>query len=436
MAAERAGVFEHHSLPGGVSLLVWNTRKFKTISFRVSFLENLDGRAGHRALAAGLLRRGCSAYPDMMSLSRRLEELYGAGLSIDVNRLGERQNLNVRFRVANDRFVGEDSSALRNGMDLIREILTDPVLEDGGFRKAECEQERTNLIRSIRGLLDDKMAYAHRQLLAAMFTGEPYSLFEWGTEEDALKLDAKQVLEDHFLRLGQAPIEAYAVGDLDADQVKQIGEMLSSLSKRKGIEPVMQEQWVDPRPADLVTEELALAQSKLLIGYRLDTRGMDDREYFALSVYNAVLGSGSSYSKLFREVREERSLAYYAHSSMDRLKGFMLLSAGVAAAKWEEAAAVMREQVGAMKKGDFSDEDITVAKGVILNSLTSLNDSPSQAADFVMAARAVGRSPDVAEVSRRIEAVTRDDLLEVAGRPVEQTTYLLKGTQDDQSEAT
>ena len=204
----------------------------------------------------------------------------------------------------------------------------------------------------------------------------------------------------------------------------------------EGIEPVMQEQWVDPRPADLVTEELALAQSKLLIGYRLDTRGMDDREYFALSVYNAVLGSGSSYSKLFREVREERSLAYYAHSSMDRLKGFMLLSAGVAAAKWEEAAAVMREQVGAMKKGDFSDEDITVAKGVILNSLTSLNDSPSQAADFVMAARAVGRSPDVAEVSRRIEAVTRDDLLEVAGRPVEQTTYLLKGTQDDQSEAT
>ncbi|MFH0943754.1 MAG: hypothetical protein V2A76_01035, partial [Planctomycetota bacterium] len=97
--------------------------------------------------------------------------------------------------------------------------------------------------------------------------------------------------------------------------------------------------------------------------------------------------------------------------------------------------AVMREQVLAMQKGEFSDEDIAVAKGVILNSLTSLNDSPSQAADFVMSARAVGRSPDVDEVSRRIEAVTRDDLLEVAARPVEQTTYLLKGTQDDQSEA-
>ncbi|MFH0946202.1 MAG: insulinase family protein, partial [Planctomycetota bacterium] len=332
MAAERAGVFEHHSLPGGVSLLVWNTRKFKTVSLRITLLENLDDQAGSRALTSGLLRRGCSSYPDMMSLSRRLEELYGAGLSIDVSRLGERQNLNVRLRVVNDRFVGEKSTAVRHGLDLMREILTDPVLEDGGFRKAEFEQERTNLIRSIRGLLDDKMAYAHRQLLEAMFPGEPYALFEWGTEETAKTLDARVVLAEHLLRLRQAPIEAYAVGDLDAGQVEQIGETLSGLSRREENRAVKRECWVEPVPRKLVTEELPLAQSKLLIGYRLDTRGMDDREYFALSVYNAVLGSGSSYSKLFREVREERSLAYYAHSSMDRLKGFLLLSAGVAAA--------------------------------------------------------------------------------------------------------
>jgi len=435
MATENAGVFEREMLPGNIDLLVWNTSKFKTVSFRICYLENLDHRAGCRALLAGLLRRGCADFPDMMSLSRHLEELFGAGLSIDVNRLGERQNLNVRFRVVNDRYVRQSKSALGQGLSLVDSILTEPITENGGFRTAEFEQERTNLIRAIRGLVDDKLNYAHQRLLSEMFAGEPYALFEWGTEEAALALDPRAALSDHFERLARAPIEMYVVGELDEEDLDLIRAAVCGLSKRREIVPVQPERQV-PMPAPkAVREAMPITQSKLLIGYRLDQEDLSDRDFFALGVYNSILGSGSSFSKLFREVREERSLAYYAHSSLDRLKGFLLLSAGVAARQWEQAAEVMRDQVEAMRQGTFSEQDLEVARGMLLNSLSSVNDSPGHAADFVLSARAAGRSPDVSEVSRRIQAVTREDVVRVAKRPREQTTYLLEGTQDEQAAA-
>ena len=435
MANERVGVFERHSLPGNIDLLVWNTHKFKTVSFRISFLENLDSRAGRRALLAGLLRRGCAAYPDMMSLSRHLEELYGAGLSIDVNRLGERQNLNVRFRVGNDRYVNQKNSALKQGLALVHSILTEPITEEGGFRAAEFEQERANLIRAIRGLIDDKLSYAHHRLLTEMFADEPYALFEWGTEAAAESLDPQTALTDHFDRLRQAPIEMYVVGDLGEQDLERIRTAIQALAERRQVVPVRTEQQVAVGATQTIKESMPITQSKLLIGYRLDLREISDPDYFALSVYNNVLGGGSTFSKLFREVREERSLAYYAHSSLDRLKGFLALSAGVAAKDWEQAAEVMRDQVKSMRKGEFSDQDLSVAQGVLLNSLSSVNDSAGHAADFVMSARAVGRPADVAEVSRRIEAVTREAVVRVAELPLEQTTYLLEGTQDDPSAA-
>ncbi len=430
MEAERCGVFEHTALPGDIDLLVWRTPKFKTTTIRIGLRENLDAQASARAIIASLLRRGCRSHPDMMSLSRRLEELYGAGLSIDVGKRGERQDTQVRLTLVNDRYLGQAAEAFTGGLALLKEVLAEPVVEDGGFRAAEFEQERVNLVRGIRGLLDDKVAYAHQRLLEEMFRGEPYARFELGDVESAGRLERRAALAFHQERLRRAPLEAFVVGDLDAAEAARLHELLGSLSSRGQTVPVAPECFVAPAGARTVIEEHPVAQSKLLIGYRVDTRRLGDVEYFALGLYNAILGAGGSQAKLFKEVRERRGLAYYAHSSLDRLKGFLALSAGVAAARWQEAAAVMREQVQAMRAGRFSDEELEVARAVMLNSLDSVNDAPGHAIDFASVARAAGRPPCVQTVARLVRALTREDVVRAAALPVEGVCYLLKGTDE------
>ncbi|MBI4882024.1 MAG: insulinase family protein [Planctomycetes bacterium] len=430
MEAERCGVFARTALPGGIDLLVWRTPKFKTTTIRVGLLETLDAQASARAIIAALLKRGCRSHPDMMSLARRLEELYGAGLSVDVGKRGERQDTHVRLTVVNDRFLGPAAGAFGGGLALLKDVLADPVTEDGGFRAAEFEQERVNLVRAIRGLLDDKIAYAHQRLVEEMFRGEPYARFELGDVESAGRLERHQVFAFHRERLRGAPLEAFAVGGLDEAQVARLGEALGALCSRDEAAPAAPESSAARAETRTVVEEHPVAQSKLLIGYRVDTRRLGDREYFALGLFNAILGAGGSQAKLFKEVREKRGLAYYAHSSLDRLKGFLLLSAGVAAARWEEAAAVMREQVLAMRQGRFSEEEMEVARAALLNSLDSVNDSPGQAIDFASVARAAGRPPCVQTVAGLVRSLAREDVVQAAALPVEGVCYVLKGTDE------
>ena len=72
------GGFERHELDGGVPFFALRTSRFKSATVRVRLVEPLDERAAARSLLAGLMRRGSRANPDLMSISRRLERLYGA----------------------------------------------------------------------------------------------------------------------------------------------------------------------------------------------------------------------------------------------------------------------------------------------------------------------------------------------------------------------
>ena len=59
-----------------------------------------------------------------------------------------------------------------------------------------------------------------------------------------------------------------------------------------------------------VEEEMDVSQGKLVMGFTTETH-FDDEDSYALTVFNSVYGSGA-HSKLFNNVREKLSLAYYA----------------------------------------------------------------------------------------------------------------------------
>ncbi len=430
MDTRSVGPFEREELDGDVELAVWCTPKFKATTVRLSLLEALDDHVADRAILTALLRRGCRAFPTMLAVTRELERLYGAGLGLDVAKLGERHLTHARLRVVNDRFLGGDGRALRDGLSLLSGVLTEPLVEDGGFPAREFEQERTNLVRAVRGLVDDKFSWAQQRFLETMFEGEPYARFEWGSEADAAGLDRSRTLAFHRARLSTAPLRVHAVGDLGTDDREALLDFARALAAgRRPVAPPA-ETAHRPRAPHVEVERLPIAQSKLHVGYRLERSpaDLDDRDYYALGLFNAVLGGGSGVAKLFKEVREKRSLAYYAHSSLDRLKGVLTLTAGVLASKWEEAAEVMRAQVLAVAAGEFTDEELEIARTTILNSLASIQDSAAQTIDFALAAGITGRPGEVEQVRQAVASITREDVMRVAALPREETTYCLIGT--------
>lgn len=94
-----------------------------------------------------------------------------------------------------------------------------------------------------------------------------------------------------------------------------------------------------------------MKQGKLNIGFRTHTT-IADKDYPALHLFNGIFG-GFSHSKLFINVREKASLAYYAVSRLESFKGLMMVMSGIEVGNYQQAVDIIKEQFEAMQKVIF-----------------------------------------------------------------------------------
>lgn len=425
---ERPPTFQRVEIVDGVDLHVADAPWFQTIAVKLRFSEPIDRRAAARALILGLLRRGCRNAPDLMSLARRLESLFGAAIAFDSERIGQVQTSDFTLRVIRPGKATGSESLLHDGLATLDELVRDPVVEDGGFRRAEFAQERLNLERSIRALLDDKASHAQRRFLALTFPGEPYGEPELGSLEDLPALDPVDLLRQHRERIATARLRLFAIGDLSESARRAVIELGRSYGARKVIERAES----NPRPAGprRHVEDIEAGESHLFLGYRFDPAGLEPREALAYSIAASILGGGP-YSLLFREVRERRQLAYATHAHLDRPKGLLTLYAAIDRSTFDQATETMREQVRRLAAGGFDDAILAAAREALDHALRTALDSPLRAIDFAARALASGFAPDPAVYAESLSRVTRDDVIRAASSLREDVTYLASGCADD-----
>src|SRR5690606_1992842 len=112
-------------------------------------------------------------------------------------------------------------------------------------------------------------------------------------------------------------------------------------------------------------------------------------DYFALAVFNAIFGGGA-HSKLFNEVREKHSMAYSIYSSFDKFAGVMTIGAGVDFTKFDRAKELIDEELQKMIDGEFSNEEMEIARTKMISTLHSMEDSMYNTSNYLIALRVFG----------------------------------------------
>src|SRR5690606_20344256 len=161
-----------------------------------------------------------------------------------------------------------------------------------------------------------------------------------------------------------------------------------------------------------VEERLDVTQGKLNIGLRTPVTYAGP-DYPALLVYNGLLG-GFPHAKLFVNVREKASLAYYASSRLDGHKGVIMIQTGIEIANYAKALGIIREQLEAMRRGDFTEDDLAKTKEMLANQLTALQDNPFERIWFDFNASVAGAEHTAEELLAKVRAVAPDDVARVA----------------------
>ena len=416
-----------NELPNGIRLVFLPADKFKTISLGLFLHQELrEDLAAATALLPSVLERGSRRYPDNLTLRRELERLYGAELSTDIHKKGERHLISCSMEMVHGKYVGEDDGLLHKGMEILASVIADPLVEDGGFKPDYVAQEKDQLVKEIRGLINDKATYATEKCLETMCAGERFGVFKLGTVEAVNRIDPLSLWRYYRDLISGNPIELYVVGELEPGQVlAAAGEAFGfeRRPRRDGIPAT--EIYREIGEVKFREEAMPVSQAKLVLGYRTNISS-SDLLYFALLVYNGVLGA-FPHSKLFMNVREKASLAYYVYSRLEHHKGLMIVAAGIEGADFEKARGIIEEQVEAMAAGRISDAEMENTRRGLINQLRTQADNPYQMINFHLDGAVGGKNYTAAEVIEGIAAVGPAEVKAVAGRIKLDTVYLMKG---------
>lgn len=382
--------------------------------------------AAKNAVLAMVLRRGSKDYPDMEAISKRLDELYGSKLSAGISKKGEDQIISFEAECISDRYVPGNEPLLGEVMKLLCGIIFEPRVEDGKFNQEIFAIEQKNLIDRIRSEVNDKRSYANERMCGILCKDDAYSVSRLGDEQSAASIDSGELYEYYKKIITGSAIDIYFAGELDFDKVTKVIEgYIDGRSFSGGEIPTTDIVRVDNAEPEKVTEKMDVTQGKLSMGFTTGIKS-DDERYWALLVANSIFGSGA-HSKLFNNVREKLSLAYYAGSQMHRFKGFIAVNAGVEFENFQKAYDETLLQLDLLKKGDVSEQEFTAAKMFLINNLDSYYDDQLYMQSFYLSEQVAGTDYDIEYYKKKIEAVSLKEAVAAAQNIKLQCAYFLTG---------
>ncbi|MGI6485039.1 MAG: EF-P 5-aminopentanol modification-associated protein YfmF [Tepidanaerobacteraceae bacterium] len=416
-------IFIHRVLQNGVNLYVYPTRKFKTLTFCLFMHQSLKkDTATKTALLPFVLRRGTKSFPTTRLLNLHLEGLYGADLGADVIKRGESHILQFFIETIGPKYK-DGEGILDEALNVFREFILDPVTEGNRFKKDYVEQEKDVLKRNIESLYSDKFNYAIERCFQEMCKEEDFSIYRYGNIEDLPKIDNQNLYYYYLDCLKKCPLNIFVLGDIEAEEVaEKMGQLFDY--QRGG--PKVIKTSAGPDKIDkpkIVEEKIDISQGKLSMGYRTNIR-YGDEDYYALMVYNGILGGGT-HSKLFQNVREKESLAYYAFSKLEKTKGLMLVSCGIDFNNYEKAVEIIQKQFEDIKKGKISDYEFDSTVKNITNTLKEAGDSPSKIISLYLDGIINGIYESSDEMISKIQKVKKDDIVNIAEKIWLDTVFFL-----------
>jgi predicted Zn-dependent peptidase len=294
------------------------------------------------------------------------------------------------------------------------DVLTDMLLHPR-FDAKDIEKERRVIFEELRQTEDTPSDLVHLLLDSAMWGDQPLGRDIAGDEQSVGGIGRDDMLAHWLTHYNRTNVVLALAGNIDVDRAASALE--AALADLPSGEVPAFVPSAPPRhgPA-LILHPDDSEQSNFCLGFPGLAQG--DRDRRALLVLDTVLG-GSMSSRLFQEIREERGLAYSvgSYSREHHDAGKWVVYGSVEPDKLHECVAtVLHELRRALRDGITAEELQQVKEQVKGGILLSLEDTWSVASRNGSHMLRYGRVIPVEQVVAEVEAVTRDDVLRVAGR--------------------
>ncbi|HYC62917.1 MAG TPA: pitrilysin family protein [Thermoanaerobaculia bacterium] len=296
---------------------------------------------------------------------------------------------------------------LPTALDLLTEIVTSPR-----FTNDDVEMERGVILEEIKMVEDTPDDLVHEIFVTAFWPDHPLGRPILGTEETIAKLPRTKIIEHYQETFQPSNVIFAASGNVTPDDVLPFLEKHFPASGRAPF----RNEWNAPTPKQhvILREKRELEQVHLCLG----SRGFPQQghERYAAALFNAVLGGGMS-SRLFQRIREQEGLVYsiasyhngYLHG------GYEAVYAACAPRNLKRVLDLTLAEMKKIKTEGATAEELAGAKLHLKGSiLLSLESTTSRMSGIARQEYYFGRQFTADEIIQHIDAVTLDDIQNVA----------------------
>ena len=386
-------------LGNGMCVTVVERQGLPLIGIKLGILSGLTEEEqempGTTAVAADMLRKGTE--------SRSAEEIAEQidFLGTEIRASGGKDYLMLSAAVLSE-FAGD-------ALDLIADMTINPV-----FPKKELAKVVRLELSSLANKRTQPTYQATKVYSKVLYGDHPYGAFD--TDEKVLKgLSNGNLKGFHFRRFRPEKTHLVSVGEIDLDAAKDlIEEKFGRWSAVAGTADFSPDLTMETRRRVCIVDNPNAVQSNIFIGNLAIPYGHPD--YVRFLVANQVLG-GSYASRLFMNLREQKSFTYGAYSKVDaRVKGGTLIA--YAAVRNEVTDAAISEflwEFVRMREEPVVGEELQAAKDYLTGSFPLELERSLNVADHIMLQKIHGLGDYYWDTFRaRVDEVTTDEVMETA----------------------
>lgn len=293
------------------------------------------------------------------------------------------------------------SEHLSVAMDVIFDIFFNP-----SFPEEEIKKEANVICEEIKMYRDNPHMHTIENIKKSLYES-PFGDFIGGSQENVKDMTRTQLFEKHRKMYVTNNSILCVVGNNDFDEVIKLAESME-----------VNNETVDAKIPEIVKkiekiseERAGLQQTNLALGFHFPFSGEKGR--YAAELFSAILGQGMS-SRLFSEVREKRGLVYGIKTDLDLGKnyGYLLIWAGTDSEKAKEVIEISLKEFE--KISEVTEEELEAAKIQVIGNRRVESECSNDTAVNLVMEEIAGNSEDYYEYDKKINAVTMDEIRELA----------------------
>ena len=402
-------------------LYYYRTNKFKTNNITTLLINDKDEKniTLDNFLSSYIISTN-KKYDNEISMNKKYMDLYNPDFSVyDIYR-------DLHYKIFDMTYLDEKYLEKDNNKKII-DFYYDLIF-DINEKNNKLDKTMTNLIKrqmKTGYLLDeeDPLEKAYYDSFKLISDDLPIKINPKGNKKDLKKINEKDSYEYYKNEIKNGKVIVFLTGNIDDKLIDFIDKKLKNKVYKNDYDIKNIYDVTNVKKVTEKTDETEFNESILYLIYKIPNITKRERE-IVLPLLNNILGGPSS--KLFNNVREKNSLAYYAYSNFIKHFGIIYMYAGINFKNYKKALELMKSTLEDMKKGDISLNEIKDSKETIVSAITKNEDNIYSIVND-MVTSVIFNKIDIKTYKKEIITVTKKELVDLSKKLELDVVYLLKG---------